>query len=169
MTSNVSLRYTKQMNFIDFIDNVAQPMAKKGAWQIAHDLMYEEQPYSDPDAERKYYKIDDVAILYDDPYEYRGLAPRVRELLTKQIADDLAGRFSQIIVADVCPFSEAERDAGIPGDIVYNTPVKLRATGENEFLQFVFTADLNLVDPDQPLWKNASVEINYVKVPENNG
>ena len=143
MTSNVTLAYPYQLNYIDFKNEVATPMSKHGAWQIVHVALDE-----------KSYTTTQVA----------------KHWLAKAIADNLAGTFSDLLLKKVCPFSEAEILCGIPGDVMHNTQVKLRAINDkNERLQFVFTADLNLVDPDHPLWQNVNVDINYVTVPENNG
>lgn len=172
MVCNVSIEYPYQLNTIDFRREVAEPMAKHGAWQIVHELAYttvDGQYHGD--LNMFYYKLDhQCAASQDGPERRAALSPLAKHVIMKAIADRLKDIFVRDIVEYVCPFSQAERIGGIPGDVMNNTPVKLRAISDkNERLQFVFSADLNLVYNDQDIWQNVKVDIKYIKLPEKDG
>jgi len=172
MTCNVSIEYPYQLNTIDFRSKVAEPMAKCGAWQIVHEFAYTTVDGQDHgDLNPFYYKLDhECAVSQDGPERRAALLPIAKNVLMKAIADRLKEYFTRLIVDYVCPFSQAEKYEGIPGDVMYNTPVKLRSISDkNERLTFVFSADLNFVDRDQDICQNVKVGISYVKVPETDG
>ena len=156
MICNVAIEYPKEMNVIDFRDEVIAPVSLKAARQIIHNIVYEED-------------FDNSIAIPEDPYVGVELVPRVKNLIQKALTDELKGLFIKDIFYYVSPFSQAEMDEGIPGDVMHNTPVKLRAAKDGELLQFVFSADLNLRDEQQPMWQNTKIDINYVKAPEKIG
>lgn len=133
MICNVAIEYSKEMNTIDFRDEVITPVSLKAARQIVHHIMYEEE-------------FDQNIVIPDDPYVGVKLVPRAKNLIQKALTNELKDSFSKIIF-----------------DYVYNTPVKLRATKDVELLQFVFSADLNLSDEQLPMWQNTKIEIHYVE------
>lgn len=157
MNCSVSIEYPKQMNTIDFRDEVTKPTCIKAACQIVHDILYDEE-------------FDNSITIPDDPYEGVKLVPRAKQLIQNALVEELKESFIKYIFYYVSPFSQAEMDEGIPGDVAYNTPVKLRATNDDEMLQFLFSADLNLIDEQLPMdWHNIKIDINYVKVQEKDG
>lgn len=138
MTCNVLIKYPDQMNFLEF-HKVAVGMAYRGARMLVRNIMGEK-----------------VAL---DPF--------AKKVIKYALIDNLRDLFEKNILDYVCPFSQAERDEGIPDDVVHNTPVKLRSTNEDEWLTFVFSADLDWTDADRSIWEiwqNVKVDIKYMQL-----
>jgi hypothetical protein len=153
------------MNFLDFA-RVATEVARVGAQSLVRCIMYEKLPHDEGCANHSlYYKFDNNIVNRNNVDEKVALKPLVKKFLKKALVDDLAELFEKNILDYVCPFSQDERDKGIPGDVAHNTPVKLRATNEDEWLTFVFSADLNLETANPwEIWQNVKVDIRYVKL-----
>ena len=168
MFCNVAIEYSKPMNTFDFREEVTVPTCIKAARQIVHDILYEEE-YHDEDcaSPELHYKFDNDIVTRNDPYEKVALVPRAKKLIQKALVEELKDSLIKYISFYVSPFSPAEMDEGVPGDVAHSTPVKLRATNDDELLQFLFSADLNLSDEQLPMdWHNIKIEINYVKRPK---
>lgn len=153
MVCNVAIQYPHQLSIADFREEVTVPVCIKAARQIIHDIVYDEE-------------FDNSIEIPEDPYVGVELVPRAKNLIQKALTDELKDLFVKDIFYYVSPFSKAEMAEGIPGDVMYNTPVKLRATNDGELLQFVFSADLNLRDEQLPMWQNTKIDINYVESPK---
>lgn len=156
MNSHVSISYQNTMNLLDFRQEVAEPIALRGARTLVHDIVYEKQKDDE-------HVFDNKIVIPDDPYVGVALVPRAKHLLQDALVGKLKDIFEKIIDENVSPYSQAEKDNGIPGDVMDSTPVKLRATNADELLTFTFGANLNLINVDQPIWQNVTVEINYTQ------
>lgn len=167
MTCNVAIEYTKEMNTIDFRDEVTTPVCLKAARQIVYELANTTvDGQNHYDLNKFYYRLDHECTVAQDG-SCAALSPLARRFIMKALTDNLKDLFVKAIFDYVSPFSQAEMDEGIRGDLMYNTPVKLRAISDkNERLQFVFSADLNLVYNDQDIWQNVKVDIQYEKLPQ---
>lgn len=165
MFYSLPIQYPDQMNFLDFAD-VAAKLARGGAQSLVNGIMREKLPHDEGCANPAlYYKFDNNIVIRNDVDEKVALKPLVKKFLNKALVGDLAELFEKTILDYVCPFSKAEREQGVCGSVVASTPIKLRATNEDELLTFVFSADLNLETANPwEIWQNVKVDIRYVKL-----
>lgn len=166
MICNVAIEYPKELITSDFRDEVTRPVSLKAARQIVHEVANTTvDGQNHYDLNKFYYRLDRECTVAQDGC-CAALSPLARRLIMKALTDDLQDLFMKAIFYYVSPFSQAEMDEGIRGDVMYNTPVKLRAARDGELLQFVFSAELNLSDEQLPMWQNTKIDIHYVEMPK---
>lgn len=156
MFCNISIQHPFQMTFSEFRD-VVERMALCGAQHLVHNIMYEKEPHdedcADPDL---YYKFDNKVVIRNDTYEQVKIEPFVKRWIMKAIVDELAVMFCKSMLDQ---YHGSQADVG-------NTPHVKYSSTHDEWIAFVFGAELNCVRPDQEIWQNVKVDIRYIKVPE---